>query len=111
MPARCTICRRFDNDATETDPYCYHCGAEFSFEVPTVGPRSLRRIALEICEAWGKVNFAARPYLEAMLTLSGVGDYFGNDSGREIVVRFLSNASSFRGGDARRLKAELRAML
>jgi hypothetical protein len=57
------------------------------------------------------VNFAAKPYLDAM---SGMGDINGNygwDSGKSIVAYFLSNASSWRGETAKRVKKELNQML
>jgi len=74
--------------------------------------RSLETIAREIQKDWGaKVNYAARPYLSAMLALNSVADSYGYDSGRSIVAYFLSNASSWRGETARRVKAELKAML
>ena len=60
---------------------------------------------------WHPVNYAAKPYLEAMLSLDSVDDRYGMDSGRSVVSYFLGNASSFRGEDARRIKAELKAML
>jgi hypothetical protein len=74
--------------------------------------RPLYVIAREIKSNWGsKVNFAARPYLEAMGTLDSVEDNYICDSGRSIVAYFLGNASSWRGETARRIKAELKGML
>lgn len=57
------------------------------------------------------VNFAARPYLSAMLQLDSINDSFIMDSGRDIVSRFLANASTWRGSVAREVKAELRKRL
>jgi len=68
--------------------------------------RSLREIAIEIDSDWTKVNFAARPYLDAMKN----GDYNGSDSARSVVLYFLSNASTWRGPVAREVKAELKAL-
>lgn len=77
-------------------------------------PRPLSTIAAEIEKIWstqGKgVNYAAKPYLEAMATLNGINDSYGADDARSIVLYFLSNASSFRGEDAKRLKNELKAL-
>ena len=77
--------------------------------------RPLYEIAAEIDGKWSKigkgVNFAARPYLSAMFRLDSIHDNFGLDSAQEIVRRFLANASTFRGPDAQRLKAELKDML
>ena len=49
--------------------------------------RPLKTIAWDIENDWQeKVNFAARPYLDAMHYLDSVTDYFGADSGRSIVA-------------------------
>ena len=60
---------------------------------------------------WAKVNFAARPYLDAMMGLNSVNDQYGMDSGRSVVSYFLSNASSWKGPTAKIVKAELRRRL
>lgn len=74
--------------------------------------RSIRTIALEVRKVWGsKVNYAAKPYLEAMMGLETVNDVLGMDSAKSIILYFLSNASSFRGEDAKRIKAELKKMI
>ena len=73
--------------------------------------RSLSTIASEIRRDWGsKVNFAAKPYLSAMAGLDAITDSYGYDDARSIVLYFLSNASSWRGDNAKRIKAELKAM-
>ena len=73
--------------------------------------RSLSTIAAEIRKDWGsKVNFAAKPYLSAMAGLDSITDQYGYDDARSIVLYFLSNASSWRGDTAKRVKAELKAM-
>lgn len=77
----------------------------------TAQPRPLRSIATEIRTIWAKVNYAAEPYLEAMEQLDSIDDRYYQDTARDIVRRFLSNASAFRGEDARRLKAELKTIL
>lgn len=73
--------------------------------------RPLWLIAMEIESDWKRVNYAARPYLEAMHTLETVNDYFGADPGNEIVLYFLANAGTWRGETARRVKAELKALV
>lgn len=79
---------------------------------PAPTPRTIRAIAADIVAAWGsKVNYAAAPYLHAMRTLDRPSDYYYADPGDEIVLRFLANASTFRGEQARALKAELKALL
>lgn len=74
--------------------------------------RTVSQIAAEIYIAWTSPNYGAVPYLEAMLSMNYVeveGRRYGVEPAESIIARFLSNASSFRGADARRLKAELRA--
>lgn len=73
--------------------------------------RPLSAIAAEITASWKNVNFAAKPYMSAMRSLNGVDDNYGYDDARGIVLYFLSNASAWRGEDAKRIKAELKALL
>ena len=73
--------------------------------------RTLSEIASEIKRDWKQINYAARPYLWAMGSFSTVNDTFGHDSARSVVLYFLSNASSWRGDVAKRVKAELKAHL
>jgi hypothetical protein len=73
--------------------------------------RPLYEIADEIAADWKKVYFGAVPYLSAMSTLTGVRDSYFSDSGSSIVRYFLSNAHSWRGEAAKRIKAELKSML
>lgn len=78
----------------------------------TTTNRSLSEIAREIKKDWGaKIFYGARPYLDAMLSLDSINDNYGLDSGKSIVIYFLSNASSWRGETAKRIKAELKAMV
>lgn len=72
--------------------------------------RPLAEIAREIRCLWIKPYFGAVPYLQAMQTLDSVSDDYGADSGKSIVLYFLANASSWRGPDAKRIKAELKAL-
>lgn len=72
--------------------------------------RPLSIIAHDIEKHWPKVNYAARPYLDAMKTLYAISDSYYQDSARSVVLYFLSNARSFRGEHAKRLKAELKAI-
>lgn len=73
--------------------------------------RSLSEIAREIRSDWKKVYFGAVPYLQAMGTLNSVNDMYGCDDAKSIVLYFLSNASTWRGEVAKRVKAELKAMV
>ena len=72
--------------------------------------RPLYQIAAEIRRDWKKVNYAAKPYLDAMGSLDTINDNYGYDSGKSVVLYFLSNAASWRGGVAKRIKAELKNM-
>lgn len=73
--------------------------------------RSLSEIACEIRKEWPNVNYAARPYLDAMRSLSSVNDSYGFDDGKTIVIYFLANAGTWRGEAAKRIKAELKEMI
>lgn len=75
----------------------------------TVRPLSV--IAADIRRHWPNVNYAAVPYLEAMADLDAITDNYIADSARSIVLYFLSNARTWRGPDAVRIKAELKALL
>lgn len=79
--------------------------------------RSISAIARDIRATWVKkdgtpnVNYAAEPYLQAMARLNNITDSYYQDDAKTMVLYFLSNASSFRGEDAKRIKAELKSML
>ena len=73
--------------------------------------RPLYEIAVDVRKDWKPVSYAAKPYLEAMGSLNTIQDMYLYDTGESIVAYFLSNASSWRGDVARRVKKELNAML
>jgi hypothetical protein len=73
--------------------------------------RPLREIAADVRAHWPRVNYGAVPYLEAMETLTSVDDKYYEDSGDSVVRYFLANAGTWRGPDAKRVKAELHAMV
>ena len=72
--------------------------------------RPLYEIASEIRKDWKKVYFGAVPYLDAMSSLDSIEDRYIMDSGKSVVCYFLSNASTWRGEVAKRVKAELKKM-
>lgn len=72
---------------------------------------SLNSIAVIIDNDWSNVYFGAKPYLTALTQLETVNDNFGADSGKSIVIYFLSNAQTWRGDVARLVKAELNKRL
>jgi peptidoglycan hydrolase-like protein with peptidoglycan-binding domain len=59
-------------------------------------------------EDWVQVSPHARPYLDAMKSLSSTSQAYGADRGSDIVMYFLSNATGWRGDIARKVKAELK---
>jgi hypothetical protein len=73
--------------------------------------RPLYTIAQDIRAHWPNVHFSARPYLDAMGSMTSIDDKFGFDEGASVVLYFLGNAKTWRGPDAQRIKAELRCML
>lgn len=73
--------------------------------------RPLFTIAHEIRKDWKNVSPYAAPYLQAMSCLNSVDDHYIMDSGRSIVSYFLANAGGWRGETAKKIKAELKAMV
>lgn len=73
--------------------------------------RPLHEIAAEIRRTWPNVHPTAAPYLEALESLSAPGDRYFAEDGKTQVLYFLSNASAWRGPDAKRIKNELRVMV
>lgn len=85
-------------------------------EKPDLDPAALKactigRLARYCQRDWANVNYAATPYLGAMAQLDSIDDDYWLDSGREVVQRFLINASSWRGDVARAVKKELNRRL
>ena len=72
--------------------------------------RSLNLIARDIRQDWKNVNYAAKPYLDAMQSLSSITDSYGCDNAKSVVLYFLCNAGSWRGPIAKSIKAELKAL-
>jgi hypothetical protein len=70
--------------------------------------RAIYEIAADICAEWSKVDYAAKPYLDALLRLEDSDAMYGADTAETIALYFLSNAGSFRGPKAKTLKAELK---
>ena len=73
--------------------------------------RPISQIAREISADWKNVYFGAKPYLEAMHSLDSMNDTYGVDTADTIIIYFLSNASSWRGDVAKKIKQELKVML
>jgi hypothetical protein len=92
-------------------------------KIATADVATLARIAAADCPALtkrgggfiGAGTHPAQPYLEAMLTMVGVGSTvdpsdirFGMDDPRRIIITFLGNAATWRGETARTVKARLK---
>ena len=79
--------------------------------------RPLHEIASDVRRTWVRKNgtsaiyFGAEPYLAAMETLVSIDDPYFDDPGVSIVRYFLSNATTWRGPEARAVKAELKEMI
>ena len=72
--------------------------------------RPLHEIVREIRKDWKNVNYGAVPYLDAMSGLDKVTDRYIAEDGKTQVIYFLSNATTWRGEVAKRVKAELKKM-
>ena len=78
--------------------------------------RTISEIAAEISKDWkatakNGVYFGAKPYLDAMFSLTDANSRYGFDSASSIVNYFLANASTYRGPKAKELKAELKKII
>jgi hypothetical protein len=80
-----------------------------------VQTRPISEIAAEILadhRAQGKeLYFGAVPYVNAMLFLDKYTDNYFEDSAVDVLTYAVSNLSTWRGETARRVKAEIKAML
>lgn len=74
--------------------------------------RPIYEIAREIKSIWrtqGKgIYFGAVPHLDALLTVDKPTDIYITESGKWIAAYFLANAATFKGPEAKLLKAELK---
>lgn len=80
-------------------------------DIDGINELTIDGIAAMVDRDWDDVNYAARPYLDAMYSLGTLDDNYGLDSGRSVVSYFLANAGTWRGPVARAVKAELRRRL
>jgi hypothetical protein len=83
-------------------------------DAETIKGYLLQEIAIVIENTWknakgeSTINFAAKPYLDALHALNGMGDNYGAENSKGIVLYFLANASAYRGEQAKIVKAELK---
>jgi hypothetical protein len=78
------------------------------------GPRSISEIARDIKRSpWWRSNASiyARDYINAMSCINSIDDQYGLDSGESVVLYALSNMATFKGEEARAIKAELKSHL
>lgn len=75
--------------------------------------RTFAAIAKEIKKVWSKPHFGAVPYLEALETIHSTDKDapYLFETAKDLVPYLLANMTSFRGEDARRIKAELKEMI
>ena len=73
--------------------------------------RPIRIIARDIRRDWTKPFYAAEPYIKAMLQIDSPSDAYGVEEGHSIIMYFLANAGTWRGAEARRIKAELKDLI
>lgn len=73
--------------------------------------RPIYEIAADISRNWPKPAYNALPYLGAMHMLVGKNSKYGYEDADGIIRYFLSNAATWKGPDAKRIKAELRAIV
>lgn len=75
--------------------------------------RTFSEVAREIRAKWSKPYFGAVPYLDALeqVHTSDKNAPYMVEQVKDIVLYLLCNIATFRGADARRLKAELKEMI
>lgn len=75
--------------------------------------RTFSEVAREIRAKWSKPYFGAVPYLDALeqVHTSDKNAPYMVEQVKDIVPYLLCNMTTFRGADAKRLKAELKEMI
>jgi hypothetical protein len=125
---RCGVTWKHDRDeayASDAPHNCPSCGKKELSHYPSMWTedveypmsRPLYVIAKEIRNDWSaqradhRVPPFADAYLRPMETLNAITDNYHLDTARSIVLYFLSNAGTWKGEVARRIKAELKELL
>jgi len=72
---------------------------------------TVSELARQIRADWKKPYFGAVPYIEAMLSIHDIDGMYYEESAKSIVNYFLANAGTWRGDEARRIKAILNKMV
>jgi hypothetical protein len=74
--------------------------------------RTLEEVVKEIRTVWPRIDEYSVQYLDALGRLNDLSETYYTEKGADIAERFLYNAGvTWRGADARRIKAELRSMI
>lgn len=75
--------------------------------------RTFAEIVNEIRQVWTKPYFGAEPYLDALAQVhsSDKNAPYLFETAKDLVPYLLANMTSFRGEDAKRIKAELKEMI
>ena len=75
--------------------------------------RTFSQIVKEIRKVWKNIYFGAEPYLQALSQVhsSDKNAPYLFETAKDQVVYLLANMTTFRGEDARRIKAELKEMI
>jgi hypothetical protein len=72
--------------------------------------RPLSEIAREISKDWTTMPVYAKAHFRAFQYANSIDEMYGCDSVKNEVLYFLSNASTWRGETAKRVKIELKKM-
>jgi len=81
-------------------------------QLPRMDLNQIAQVIYDDHRAQGKqVNFAAKPYLQAMSTMRDIKENYMADSGTSIVAYLLGNLTSWGGETARAVKKELNRRL
>lgn len=77
--------------------------------IPSLSIAAIAAIIKKNWKATSKngIYFGAVPYLQAMGHMQNITDSYGSDSGKSIVLYFLSNATTWKGDVAKLVKKEL----
>lgn len=103
--------QRFKTDNEWNQYFAEQCGGVYKWErISTV--YSISDLARQIQADWKKPYFGAVPYIEAMSNIHGdINSSYFNDNAKSIVNYFLANAGTWRGDEARRIKAILKKLV
>lgn len=74
---------------------------------PNIKIRAISEIAQEILKVGSNIRITAEPYLNAMLSLKTIDDFYGQDTAYNIVSCFLSNSNGNLSKEEKTLRYEL----